>query len=67
MTYGGSSLMGKSDVYRRFANECLELAGTFRSPESQAVLLHMAQVWMRLADREEALSVTAVDDAPRYP
>jgi hypothetical protein len=59
--------MGKSDEYRRFANECLELAGTFRSPESQAVLLHMAQVWMRLADREEALSVTAVDDEPRYP
>jgi hypothetical protein len=59
--------MGKSDEYRRFANECLELAGTFRSPEAQAVLLHMAQVWMRLADREEALSITAVDDQPRYP
>ena len=59
--------MGKSDEYRRFASECLELAGTFRSPETQAVLLHMAQVWMRLADREKALSITAVDDEPRYP
>jgi hypothetical protein len=57
--------MGKADDYRRFASECLELAGTFRSPEAQAVLLHMAQVWTRLADREEA-SITAEDGEPGY-
>jgi hypothetical protein len=58
--------MGKSDEYRRFATECLELASTFQSPEAQAVLLHMAQVWMRLADREDAPSITAVHDEPSY-
>jgi hypothetical protein len=58
--------MGKSHEYRRYADECLELASTFRSRQAQAVLLHMAQVWLRLADREEAPSVIAENDDPRY-
>jgi hypothetical protein len=41
--------MAKSDEYRQFANECLELEKTFRSPEDRAVLLLMAQVWMLLS------------------
>jgi hypothetical protein len=31
--------MGKSDEYRRYANECFELASTLQSPEAQAVLV----------------------------
>jgi hypothetical protein len=58
--------MGKSDAYRRYAKDCLELASTFRSPEARAVLLHMAQAWFRLADREDASSISAVDDEPGY-
>jgi hypothetical protein len=58
--------MGKSDEYRRYAEECLELASTFQSPEAQAVLLHMAQVWIRLANREAAHSITAMDDESHY-
>ena len=54
--------MGKSDEYRRYANECLELASTFRIPEAQAVLLHMAEVWSRLADREKTPAVAADDE-----
>jgi hypothetical protein len=57
--------MGKSDEYRRYANECRELASRCKSPETQAVLLHMAQAWMRLADREPALSTAAIDDERR--
>ena len=40
----------RSDDYRRFAQECLELARTSDSPQTRAVLLKMAQVWLRLAN-----------------
>ena len=41
--------MGRSEEYRRFAAECLEMAGAFDNPQARAVLLQMAQVWFRLA------------------
>src|SRR5262245_17478500 len=46
---GGPIPMGRSEEYRRFAAECLEMAGTFDNPQARAVLLQMAQVWFRLA------------------
>jgi hypothetical protein len=42
--------MGKSDDYRRFAAECLELAKAAENETSRATFLHMAQVWFRLAE-----------------
>ncbi len=42
------------DEYRRRAQECLEIAPTFRNDQSRNVLLQMAQVWLRLADNYEA-------------
>jgi len=41
--------MGRSEEYRRFAAECLEMANAFDDPQARAVLLQMAQVWFRLA------------------
>ena len=41
--------MGKSEKYRRFAEECMELARTAKDAHAKAALLHMAQVWLRLA------------------
>jgi len=38
---------------RRRAQQCLEMAGTFRDREARATLSHMAQVWVRLADNYE--------------
>jgi hypothetical protein len=52
--------MKTADKYRRYAKECLELARTFREPQARGALLHMAQVWLRLAndlgraDKEDA-------------
>lgn len=40
-------------AYRRYATECLELAGTLNDPHTKAILLHMAQVWLRLADEKD--------------
>ena len=51
--------MGRSEEYRRFAAECLEMAGAFDNPQARAVLLQMAQVWFRLAGE-----MPASGDAP---
>jgi hypothetical protein len=45
--------MGRSDEYRRYAAECLEMASASHDPTSRATLLQMAQVWLRLATERE--------------
>ena len=42
--------MSKSDQYRRLARACLELARRAEDQQGRASLLHMAQVWFRLAE-----------------
>ena len=44
----------RSDQYRRFARECLEMADEATDRRLQAIMLHMAQVWLRLAQEHEA-------------
>jgi hypothetical protein len=45
--------MGRSDEYRRYAAECMEMASVFHDPKARATLLLMAQVWLRLAGQGE--------------
>jgi hypothetical protein len=45
--------MTSSEDYRRYAVECLELAGSLHDPQARAMLAHMAQVWLRLADEKD--------------
>ena len=45
--------MGRPDEYRRYAAECLEMASVVHDPKARATLLHMAQVWLRLASQGE--------------
>ncbi len=45
--------MNRSDQYRRFAQECLEMARTSESEQTRVVLIQMAQVWFRLAEARE--------------
>jgi hypothetical protein len=40
-----------ADEYRRHAQRCLEMARTFGDPNARATLAHMAQAWLRLAER----------------
>jgi hypothetical protein len=49
INFGGPIPMGRSEEYRRFAAECLEMASAFDNPQARAALLQMAQVWFRLA------------------
>jgi len=46
--------MKLAEEYRRYAKECLELANTFKQDKARNTLLHMAQVWLRLAQDAEA-------------
>ena len=45
--------MRVAEEYRRYAKECLELANTFHKAPARYTLLHMAQVWLRLAQEAE--------------
>ena len=45
--------MDRSDHYRRFAQECLEMARTTERDQTRVVLIQMAQVWFRLAEARE--------------
>jgi len=43
-------MASRADKYRQRAQQCLEMAGTFRDRKARATLTHMAQVWLRLAE-----------------
>ncbi len=60
--------MDKSDRYRRFAQECLEMARTSENAQTRVVLIQMAQVWFRLAGAHETSDTrTQQDDATEEP
>jgi hypothetical protein len=46
-------LMGLSDQYKRRAAECVRMAERTDIAEDKAMLLQMAQTWMRLAEKAE--------------
>ena len=43
--------MGKADEYRRFAQECLQIAETLNDLQSRAVMVQMAAAWLRWAEQ----------------
>lgn len=49
----GEAVASKSEQYRRYALECLEIARSTHDERTQASLLQMAQVWLRLAQEAE--------------
>jgi hypothetical protein len=49
--------------FRRFAEECRRLASDVVAVDDKAILLDMAQMWIRLADREPEVSVLLKEDA----
>ena len=55
---GEAFLRGKVGSVRRFAQACLEIARRTEDQQARASLLHMAQVWFRLAEER----VSEVDE-----
>ena len=46
--------MGRSEDYRRYVKECLDMATAVQDAKSRASLVQMAQVWLRLAQQHDA-------------
>ena len=44
---------GRSDEYRRRAQQCLEMTAAFGDRNARVALSHMAQAWLRLAERHD--------------
>ena len=58
-----AACVDRSDQYRRFAQECLEMARTSESEQTRVVLIQMAQVWFRLAAARESEDARTPPDA----
>jgi putative IMPACT (imprinted ancient) family translation regulator len=50
---GHRAIMGLADQYKRRAAECVRMAERTDNAEDKALLLQMAQTWMRLAEKAE--------------
>jgi hypothetical protein len=46
--------MPSAEDYRRHASECIRLAQNAQNPGDKALLLRMAESWLRLAEQAEA-------------
>jgi hypothetical protein len=57
--------VNKPDYYRQYALECLRLANDTNEPGTKAVLIDMAQAWIRLAERNRQLSLVYEPPSPR--
>jgi len=49
----GAEFMDLADQYKRRAAECVRMAERTDNAEDKALLLQMAQTWMRLAEKAE--------------
>src|SRR5262249_4248170 len=56
---GQYAVASRADEYRRRAQQCLEMAGTFKEREARATLSHMAEVWLRLAEATNPARIPA--------
>jgi len=46
--------VSRAEEYRRLAQQCLETLRTISNQEARATLVQMAQVWLRLAEEQDA-------------
>jgi hypothetical protein len=59
--------MGRGEHYKRMASECLRFAQVAASPTNRAVLVEMAQTWIKLDElaRESEVELNARKARPR--
>jgi hypothetical protein len=55
----------RAHEYRRRAEQCLQTAVTFHNHQARDTLLHMAHVWLRLADNYDDFILPAAIEQPR--
>jgi hypothetical protein len=60
--------VNKSEDYRQYALECLRLANDMNESSTKAVLVDMAQAWIRLAEQaQKNRRLELVYEAPSPP
>jgi len=47
--------MSVAEMYRQHAADCVRLAQSVSGPEDRTLLMEMAAMWLRLAERAEAM------------
>ncbi len=52
---GGVPCMTSPEKYRRFAQECLEIARSAKDERTRSILSQMAAVWFRLAEEKASI------------
>jgi hypothetical protein len=60
----GALRMSRTEDYRRYARECMELSRLVNTEKTRTILSHMAQVWLRLADQKNDPGATLKDEQP---
>ena len=58
------TLQAKADLYRRRAQELMDLAATLSAPRRHE-LISVALMWKRMAERAEQEAKAEAEDAPR--
>ena len=56
--------MSRTEDYRRYARERMELSRLVNTEKTRTILSHMAQVWLRLADQKNDPGATLKDEQP---
>jgi DNA primase len=57
----------RAEEYRRLAQECFDLAREISRERDRAVVLDMAQSWLRLAEQQETLEEITPPPAVEQP
>jgi hypothetical protein len=56
--------MASAEAYRRYAAECVRVAQQTDSPSDKALLLGMAEMWIRLAEQVKPTVPEGGSDLP---
>jgi hypothetical protein len=56
---GGRRPLARFDTFRENARDCIDLSKKYDEPETRALLLGMAQAWIRLADQVVVMTVAS--------
>jgi hypothetical protein len=59
--------MSKAEEYRQHAQQCLDTAPRIQNAEQRAMMLNIAQTWMRLAEEEDPPSAAAQQQQQAQP
>ena len=58
-------MASKAEEYRQHADECLDAAQRIQNAEERAILIRIAQRWIKLVDQEDVAATAAQQVQPQ--